>query len=287
MAVRLLPDVPLEILRHSRMDQLEARLEQTAASGGNLWYVADGLYSMLGDFAPYESMAELLDRHAHFRLYIDDAHATSWLGKHGRGSVPERLLGDERVVVALSLNKAFSAAGGALLLPDSSTKLRIRRCGGPMLFSGPIQPPMLGAALASAQLHLSDQFPAIQAELRTRIDQAMAAIERCGVDVVGHERSPIFQARCDSPRVAFLANRLLMDQGYYCSTCVFPAVPMNRPGLRFTISRHNALADIESFVSALERCIRAASEDVANAEDMLLDAASVGLPAHEPDRIAV
>jgi 7-keto-8-aminopelargonate synthetase-like enzyme len=65
--------------------------------------------------------------------------------------------------VALSLNKAFSAAGGALAVPNREIATRIRRCGGPMLFSGPIQPPMLGAAVSSARLHLHEDFPKLQA----------------------------------------------------------------------------------------------------------------------------
>jgi len=36
---------------------------------------------------------------------------------------------DPRVVVALSLNKAFSAAGGTLAVPSEALKLRIRRAG--------------------------------------------------------------------------------------------------------------------------------------------------------------
>ena len=42
-----------------------------------IWYVADGLYSMLGDFADFEALKQLLDAHAKLRLYIDDAHGTS------------------------------------------------------------------------------------------------------------------------------------------------------------------------------------------------------------------
>ena len=40
-----------------------------------------------------------------------------------------------------------------------------------MLFSGPIQPPMLGAAVASAQLHLDGGFSSLQAELAERMSR--------------------------------------------------------------------------------------------------------------------
>jgi len=222
---------------------------------------------MLGDFAHFEGLRELLRRHDHLRLYIDDAHSTSWSGTHGRGVALEHFANDERVVVALSLNKAFSAAGGALALPNRELVDRVRRCGGPMLFSGPIQPPMLGAAVGSARLHLGERFPALQAELDDRLALCIGELEKTSLDLGMLDRAPIFQARCDSPRIAFAVAEDMKTRGYYCCVCVFPAVPMNRPGIRFTITRHNALADIPRFVSALVESFAVANGSVEHRED--------------------
>jgi 7-keto-8-aminopelargonate synthetase-like enzyme len=262
-AVQLLPNVPLEILRHNRMDQLDALLSATRGHKGRVWYVCDGLYSMLGDFAPFEELRALLVRHDRLRLYIDDAHSTSWSGRHGRGVALDHFANDERVVVALSLNKAFSAAGGLLALPDRDLGARIRRCGGPMLFSGPIQPPMLGAAVASARLHLGEEFPTLQAELEARLDLAVAELRATDVGLATLDRSPIFQPQCDSPRLAFAVADRMKARGFYCCVCTFPAVPMNRPGLRFTVTRHNPLDDIAPFVAALAASVDEARREVA------------------------
>ena len=256
-AVQLLPNVPLSILRHNRMDQLDAQLtEHRRNHRGLVWYIADGLYSMLGDFAPFAELKQLLDRHDNLRLYLDDAHAVSWLGRHGRGAALDHFASDERVVVALSLNKAFSAAGGALALPNRELVDRMRRCGGPMLFSGPIQPPMLGAALASARLHLSDELPHMQAQLAERLQVTVKAIARAKVALTTGTSSVIFQAQCDSPRATFAAAKALQARGFYSCICTFPAVPMSRPGIRFTISRHNEIDDIEAFIAALSDTVR-------------------------------
>lgn len=250
-AVQLVPGVPLEVLRHNRMDHLDVALERVRDQPGNVWYIADGLYSMLGDYAPFEELAQLLEKHPKLRLYIDDAHATSWRGRNGRGAALQHFANDERVVVALSLNKAFSAAGGALALPNRELVSRIRRVGGSMLFSGPIQPPMLGAAVASAKLHLREDFVELQAELYTRLDLGLEALAQHGVEIVASPRSTIFHTQCDSPRRAFALVQRMRERGFYCCVCVFPAVPMNRPGIRFTISRHNAREDIEALAKAL------------------------------------
>jgi 7-keto-8-aminopelargonate synthetase-like enzyme len=262
-AVQLVPNVPMEILRHNRMDHLDARLTQLRGHPGDVWYICDGLYSMLGDFAPFEELRSLLDRHPNLRLYIDDAHSTSWTGRHGRGAALEHFADHERVIVALSLNKAFSAAGGALALPNRELGMRIRRCGGPMLFSGPIQPPMLGAAVGSARLHLSEQFGALQAELETRLDLCVKATRGTKLELATTRPSPIFQAQCDSPRIAFRVANLMKARGYYSCVCVFPAVPMNRPGIRFTVTRHNDLEDIAPFIAALDESLDNATNAVA------------------------
>jgi 7-keto-8-aminopelargonate synthetase-like enzyme len=252
-AVRLVPSAPLEIVRHNRMDLLDAVLTRLAPTSKQIWYVADGLYSMLGDFADFQALTQLLDAHPKLRLYIDDAHATSWTGVRGRGAALEHFASDPRVVVALSLNKAFSAAGGALAVPSEALKLRIRRAGSTMLFSGPIQPPMLGAAVGSARLHLAEEFHSLQLELASKIAHAARALERHQLLVGAPARSPIFQLHCDSPRMTHIIANRMRDLGYYCCAVTFPAVPVNRPGIRFTVCRHNLNEDIDSFVAALAR----------------------------------
>jgi 7-keto-8-aminopelargonate synthetase-like enzyme len=252
-ALKLVPSAPLEIVRHNRMDLLDAALTRLEATARQIWYVAEGLYSMLGDFADFEALERLLEAHPKLRLYIDDAHSTSWTGTHGRGAALEHFGTDPRVVVALSLNKAFSAAGGAVALPTEGMKRRIRRAGGTMLFSGPIQPPMLGAAVGCAHLHLSEGFAFLQAELAFKIAHAGRAIESHGLPVGAPARSPIFQVHCDSPRMTRLVVARMRDLGYYSCAVTFPAVPVNRPGIRFTVCRHNQHEDIDSFVAALAR----------------------------------
>jgi len=261
-ALQLFPKVPLELLRHSRMDRLDARLTSLRESGGKVWYVCDGLYSMLGDFAPFDELQALLDRHEHLHLYIDDAHSTSWTGARGRGAALDHFANHERVVVALSLNKAFSAAGGVVALPDKAAVARIRRCGGPMLFSGPIQPPMLGAAVGSARLHLNARFPALQRDLHERLSLAAAILEQHPLELATRSLSPIFQLQCDSPRIAFSVAQRMKQRGYYCCVCTFPAVPVNRPGLRFTVTRHNEPRDIEAFLEVLSETFSQVRADV-------------------------
>ncbi|HYQ17553.1 MAG TPA: aminotransferase class I/II-fold pyridoxal phosphate-dependent enzyme [Polyangiaceae bacterium] len=260
LATDLLKDTVVERVRHNRIDLLEDKIKQHTKPGQIIWYVCDGVYSMLGDFAPFKELGELLERYPQLHLYIDDAHAVSWTGQHGRGAALTALGHSERVVVALSLNKAFSGAGGALALPNAAMQRRIRHCGGTMVFSGPIQPPMLGAAVASAKLHLDPGFGALQAELAERIRAAREAITRFGLPVATQDWTPICMVQFDAADRARRCVTEMMRRGFYCCISVFPAVPMDRPSVRFTLSRHNDVREVARFVETLADVVGARAE---------------------------
>lgn len=257
MGLAVLKGVHIEALPHNDADALESAIVRLTPNSRRIWYVLDGLYSMLGDFAPYEALEVLLDKYPHLHLYVDDAHATSWLGAHGRGSALEQHLDHDRVLVALSLNKAFSAAGGAVVFPNRALCQRVRECGGPMLFSGPIQPPLLGAALASAKLHLKPEFVELQHDLHDRIDAMNAECARLGIPLANHERTPIFFVRCGPIEDTLRLLHALRDAGFFACAGMFPAVPHSKSGPRFTVSTHNTYADIRAFADALATLARA------------------------------
>ncbi len=250
MATSLLGTVPVAEVRHNDMEQLDREIARLARSHRRVFYLVDGLYSMHGDFAPFQDIAELLEKHPQLHVYVDDAHSTSWLGTHGRGSALERLPDRSRVYVALSLNKAFSAAGAALIFSNAEDKARVRRCGGPMLFSGPIQPPMLGAALASANLHLDPDFGKLQRALADRIRLTLSLSEELRLPLSDRAPSPVFFVRCGPLEAMFELAQALRVRGFYACPSGFPAVPRDQAGIRFTLSLHNTEADIRELLDA-------------------------------------
>ena len=129
-----------------------------------------------------------------------------------------------------------------------------------MLFSGPIQPPMLGVAVASAQFHLTADHALAQGELMKRIDHALASAQYNGLELATRERTPVFFIPHDSVNGATDHVHALMRAGFYVCPSAFPAVPMNRPGVRFTITLHNELNDIDRFITAAVETLPVASK---------------------------
>lgn len=245
------PRAHVEIMRHNRMDVLAERVEALRKTRRKIWYLADGIYSMYGDTAPMHELASLLNAYEQFHLYVDDAHGMSWHGRHGRGYVLESLPRHERMVVATSLAKAFGVGGGVLVFPDAELRRRVKTCGGPMIFSGPLQPPSLGAAIASARLHLSGELPALQQALVERMRECNRLLEEHGLPLVSFSECPIRFIGMGQPRVAFRMVERLMEAGLFTNVAMFPAVPMKRAGVRFTLTLHQTLDDIRRLVEAL------------------------------------
>ena len=96
-----------------------------------------------------------------------------------------------RLVAACSLNKSFATAGGAIVFPNAECKRKVRTTGGPMIFSGPVQPPLLGAAIQSARIHLSDELPVLQAALRERIELFTDLADEFCIPLASRDVTPI------------------------------------------------------------------------------------------------
>jgi 7-keto-8-aminopelargonate synthetase-like enzyme len=241
----------VEPVLHGNLGLLEERIAALSQQYRHVWYLTDGVFSMYGDLAPLDELGKLLNRYEQLHLYIDDAHGMSWSGKHGRGYVLDHLPIQERLVVATSLCKAFSAAGGVLIFPHAQMQRLVRNCGGPMIFSGPIQPPMLGAAIASARIHLSPEISRLQKELQQRVALCNRLLEEYDLPLAATSTSPIFYIKLGAPHVAGQMAERLLAQGFYTNHAVYPAVSRRNSGIRFTLTRHHSAQDIRALIEAI------------------------------------
>ena len=247
---------PVEMIRHSSIEELDATIRRLSRRHQRVWYMFDGIYSMFGDYAPHADLAELLDRHDQLHIYADDSHGIGWAGRHGRGPTLDRLGEHERLIVVGSLNKAFAAAGGALTFPTDELCRRVRTLAGPMIFSGPVQPPMLGAALASVHIHLSDELPTRQAALAERIQRCTHTLGSLGLPLAARDPAPIRYLTLGLPRLAQHVVQKVMTDGFYTNLAMFPAVPMTEAGVRLTLTLHHTDADIDDLCASLDHRIR-------------------------------
>lgn len=259
----------VEILRHNRMDLLEERITDLAKRHSKIWYLADGVYSMFGDVAPMAELEGLLNRFEQLHLYFDDAHGVSWHGEHGRGVALERFAKHERVFTVLSFAKSFGCGGAALTFPNREVLRRVKTVGGPMIFCGPLQPPMLGAALASMRIHLSPEIHGLQQSLRQRILCFNEMAEKLRLPLLDTGVVPIRFLGAGPHTVSYNMVRRLMGEGFYTNFTCFPAVPMKRSGVRITLTNHQSLEDVRRLAEAMAHHLPLALEEEHSSIDEL------------------
>lgn len=253
-AVQLLKarNIKIEVIRHNRMDHLENKINELKDQYKKIWYMADGIYSMYGDKAPMEDIYRLLDKYEQINLYIDDTHGMSWAGPNGTGYVMSAVpYFHQKMILVTSLNKAFGAAGGITVFPNESVAEFARNLSKPFIFSGPIQPPMLGACIESAKIHLSTEIKKMQQQLQDRIAYVNDLCKEYQLPLMWENNTPIFFIGVSKPEVAFSMVRRMLNRGFLFNLSVFPSVAINNAGLRLPISRNHTYEDLKGLISGI------------------------------------
>ncbi len=260
--------IPVVNLPHNDVTALEEAVADHAGVYERVWYLADGIYSMFGDVAPVEEIVPLLDAYPNLWLYLDDAHGIGWSGRHGRGYVLDRTELHPRMIVAGSLAKAVGAGGAVVAMCDAEMAARVRMVGTTFMFSGPLHPAELGAAVAATDILLSPEADERQARLRAAIAHTLSEIDRLGITVADRAPTPIWFVPIGGFDAAKRVAMALVADGFYVNLASFPAVPLGRAGLRFA----NTLYHTEEQMTALlEAVARHLAEEAAGDLEVVLD----------------
>src|SRR6202162_2705142 len=138
--------------RNNDMADLEARLQEAAASGARFKLIAtDGVFSMDGIVADLKSICALADRYGAL-VMVDDSHAVGFVGDGGRGT-PEYCGVEAHVdIVTGTLGKALGGAAGGYTAGRKEIVELLRQRSRPYLFSNAVPPSIAAAALKTLEL---------------------------------------------------------------------------------------------------------------------------------------
>lgn len=231
--VRLSP-ARLRVFPHNDTARL-AELLASAAEAPARWILADGIYSMDGDFAPLPELLRLAEEYD-ATLVLDDAHGTGVAGPNGRGTaehfgIDPRAHADRLIVVA-TLSKALGSQGGAVC---GSALLReaIINASRPFVYSTGLAPAAAGAALAAIRLirsepHRPRNLSALAAEIR-------AEMRARGLDLLGSQ-SPVIPIVVGEADRALALSAALQAEGLLVLPIRPPTVPRGTSRLRLTVN---------------------------------------------------
>jgi 7-keto-8-aminopelargonate synthetase-like enzyme len=219
-------------------------------------YVADGVYST-GGHAPVKDLMYLQDKYG-LILYFDEAHSISAYGKNGIGFVLDEMGGNlnEKTFIVASLNKAFGASGGLILMHKTIDKDIVLRYGGPLSWSQRVNTPGLGAIMASLKIHQSPELAIRQKQLTNNIQYFDSLTSSPYKD----DKLAIRFVGIDSEEKTMAASKAAYEAGFYTSPLFFPIVPRGKSGLRVMLRSDLSEKAIKRFCDVINRFTKSEKE---------------------------
>lgn len=230
---------------HADMAELEARLAESAGSRVRM-IVTDGVFSMDGDLAKLDRIADLADRYE-AAVVVDDSHATGVVGKGGRGT-PDHFGVAERIdLITSTLGKALGGAAGGFTTGHKELIELLRQRSRPYLFSNSL-PPVIAAAALKA-LTLVEQGEHLRAALMEQAQWLRQQLTALGFTLVPgyHPIIPVMLG--DATVAANMADRLLRE-GIYVVGFSYPVVPKGQARIRLQLSAAHTRVQLERAVAA-------------------------------------
>src|SRR5437588_6991730 len=231
--------------KHNNMADLEAKLKE--ASNARVKLIAtDGCFSMDGTIADLEAIVRLAEQYNALTM-IDDAHATGFLGKTGRGTHEYRGVRGKIDIITGTLGKALGGASGGFTSGRKEIIDLLRQRSRPYLFSNTIAPPVVAASLKALELLSAST------ELRDKLEENTkyfrAALTERGLTIKPgvHPIVPIMIG--DAAKSQKFAARML-EKGVYVIGFFYPVVPHGTARIRTQVSAAHSREGLEFAVKA-------------------------------------
>jgi 7-keto-8-aminopelargonate synthetase-like enzyme len=126
-----------------------------------------------------------------------------------------------------------------------------------MIFSGPLQPAILGSLVACVELHLSDEIKKLQNELMELIHYFRQYSSELGIPIVTRDDSPIQLLRTGNLDLTYRILKKLIENGFFAMAVGYPAIAQGDEGIRITLTRHLTKTDIKEFLENLKTILLA------------------------------
>ncbi len=210
------------------------RLDELLAKAGNYrrrLITTDGLFSMDGDLAPLDKLAEVAECHGAM-LLVDEAHATGVFGHTGRG-VAEQLGVEDRVDVRVgTLSKALGSVGGFVAGSRPLVEWLVNRAR-PYIFS--TATPSAVAAAVLVALDIVRGEPQRRQRLLARAESLRSELIAQGWNV-GNSASQIIPLVVGEPGRAMQLAAALRARGLFVPAIRPPTVPQGEACLRISLT---------------------------------------------------
>jgi len=205
--------------------------------------ISDSVVSMCG-LVPVAYLFELAEQYDGY-VYLDDAHGTSIYGEKGCGYALE-VLGNvfhPRLILTPSLSKGFGSNMAVLALPTEEDMKMVKRFAIPYLFSNPPPTACVGAAIAAADIHLSEELPMLQKKLWDNVALFDEYIKHPTLNK--NIESPMRGVMIGNEDLTILCAQLLRQKGFFTTAAMYPTVELGKGIIRIALSALHTKKEIQ------------------------------------------
>ncbi|XP_048211624.1 2-amino-3-ketobutyrate coenzyme A ligase, mitochondrial [Perognathus longimembris pacificus] len=231
--------------RHLDMADLEVKLRE--AQKHRLRVVAtDGVFSMDGDIAPLREICRIASRYGAL-VFVDECHATGFLGPTGRGT--DELLGvmDQVTVINSTLGKALGGASGGYTTGPEALVSLLRQRARPYIFSNSLPPALIGCASKALDLLMGNNT--LVQSMAAKTHRFRSKMQAAGFTISGADH-PICPVMLGDARLASCVADDMLKRGIFVIAFSYPVVPRGKARIRVQISAVHSEEDIDHCVEA-------------------------------------
>jgi glycine C-acetyltransferase len=253
-AIRLSRPQVKEIYKHLDMADMEERIKKNIGVVKRVIIVTDGIFSMRGDHAPLDKIAEIARKYDDqfpegTTVIVDDSHGVGAIGKTGRG-VEEYTNAKGLDIIIGTLGKAFGVNGGYIVASAAIINY-LRETAATYIYSNPITPSEAAAAKKSLEILDSPEGLKMLEKLRELTRRFEKGLVEMEFEIIASEHPVVPLMVRDTPRTAEMV-KFLFDNGVLATGLNFPVVPRGDEEIRFQVSAAHTEYDIDYALGVLK-----------------------------------
>ena len=237
-----------DIWEHSDLGMLEEKLKEHQDKRARM-IVVDGVFSMDGDMTPLDRICALAERYDAL-VFVDDSHATGFIGKTGRGTAEHFGVMGKVDVLTTTLGKALGGASGGCVSGRKEIVAMCRQRARPYLFSNTMPPPIVAGALKVLEILSASTERRDKLEENTRFWRK--GLEDAGF-IIKKGESPIVPVMLFNAKLSQDIARDLYAEGVYVIGFFFPVVPRGQARIRTQLSADHDLPLLERALAAFTK----------------------------------
>jgi len=236
-----------DTFKHSNMEHLEEKLQLHADKRLKM-IITDGVFSMDGDTAKLDEMVALAEKYDAM-VFVDDSHATGFIGKTGRGTHEKYGVVGKIDIITTTFGKALGGASGGCVSGRNELVELCRQRARPYLFSNTVAPVIIAGVLKV--LELLSQTTERRDKLEWNANYWRKGLTEAGF-ILKEGDTPIVPVMLFNAKLAQDFSRDLYHEGIYAIGFFFPVVPKGQARIRTQLSaaheQHHLDRALDAFI---------------------------------------